>query len=58
MNTIKHRTITIEFDSWEPMEKALDKDIDDLLYKIREKVVLRHAGNVKTLMLTTTKQEN
>ena len=50
MNEIKHVTLTVDFDIWQPKEKKALKDIDELVQQIKEGKLLGACGNVKTTM--------
>ncbi len=47
MNDIYHRKYTLDFDLWEPQTKAVDAEFDKLMFDLKNKVLLAHAGNVK-----------
>ncbi len=48
MNELKQYRLIIEYFTWEPMQKAADRELDDVIAKIRTKELLGHCGNVKT----------
>lgn len=50
MNEIRHLTITIELDLWQPFHREFNKELDELLCKLRSKHLLNHTGNVKTTL--------
>lgn len=48
MNDLTHHVLTIEFDTWQPFDKLIQLELDDLLSKIRARELLGHAGNVRS----------
>lgn len=51
MNEIKHIRIVIELDQWSAFGKQSQNEVDDLLFKIKQKQLLSHCGNIKIRML-------
>lgn len=50
MNNIKRVKITIQGDMWQAFEKDSQKELDELLGKLRGKQLLHHYGNVRTVV--------
>lgn len=47
MNEIKHHTIVIDLDIWQPFSLQAVKEIDEFLFKLKKKELLASCGNVK-----------
>lgn len=50
MNEIRHMTLSIDLDIWQPKSKQAMKDIDELVFKLKEGKLLGNCGNVKLTM--------
>lgn len=47
MNDIYRCTYTLEFDAWDPQKKIVDAEMYKLIFDLKNKLILAHAGNVK-----------
>ncbi len=47
MNDIYHRTYRLEFDVWDPQQKSVNDELDKIMFDLKARVLLPHAGNVK-----------
>jgi hypothetical protein len=45
-NVLSHKKIIIEYDTWEPFKRQAEKDLDDLVNKVKTKELLSHCGNI------------
>jgi hypothetical protein len=50
MNHIIHTRITIDYDMWEPFTKEVLKEEDVILFGVKDKTLLAHAGNAKIII--------
>ena len=54
MNDIYHKRYILEFDVWDPQKKLAQDELDQMMFDLKNKHLLPHAGNVK---LTPTAEE-
>ncbi len=47
MNDIYHKTYLLEFDVWDPQKKITEGELDKIMFDLKNKVLLPHAGSVK-----------
>lgn len=50
MNEITKIEILITADMWQPFKRDSDKELDDLLGQLKAKTLLKHFGNVRTII--------
>lgn len=55
MNDIYRRRYMLEFDVWDPQRLKTDAEFDSLMFDLKNKVLLSHAGNVKITPLEETR---
>ena len=58
MNDIYHRKYLLEFDVWDPQRKLTQAEFDQLMFDIKNKAILPHAGNIKITQLDETRIKN
>lgn len=54
-NQLVHVTLVLEFDTWEPMKKVADRELDEMLAQIRTGKLLGHIGNFHMDMKETAR---
>lgn len=47
MNEIIHHRLIIDYDVWAPKSKAAQKELDKLLFGLKDGTILGSAGNIK-----------
>lgn len=47
MNDIYHKRYTLEFDVWDAQKKITEAELDRIMFDLKNKILLPHAGNVK-----------
>lgn len=47
MNDIYHRKYLLEFDIWDPQKLLAQGELDQIMFDLKNKVLMPHAGNVK-----------
>lgn len=52
MNEIHEQRLLIEFYSWAPFTKDVERELNELIMKLKNKELLGHAGYVKTTLIT------
>lgn len=47
MNDIYHRKYVLEFDIWDPQKQLAQNELDQIMFDLKNKILMPHAGNVK-----------
>lgn len=58
MNDIYRRSYTLEFDVWDAQKKVTLDELDKLMFDLKNKILLPHAGNVKLTPVAEVRLSN